>query len=76
MRRRLRPYAGDDERAACWSVEVSNSKPGTGVVLVASGDPEGARQAYQEALKGVTADSQAGRLITAKMNMTRKGDDG
>ena len=47
-----------------------------GDALVANGDLEGARQAYQEALKGVTADSQAGRLITAKMNMTRKGDDG
>ena len=47
-----------------------------GDALVANGDLGGARQAYQEALKGVTADSQAGRLITAKMNMTRKGDDG
>ena len=47
-----------------------------GDALVANGDLEGARQAYQEALKGVTVDSQAGRLITAKMNMTRKGDDG
>jgi len=47
-----------------------------GDALVASGDLDGARQAYEEALKGVTADSQAGRLITAKINMTRKGDDG
>jgi len=47
-----------------------------GDALVASGDLAGARQAYEEALKGVTADSQAGRLITAKINMTRKGDDG
>jgi len=47
-----------------------------GDALVASGDLDGARQAYEEALKGVAADSQAGRLITAKINMTRKGDDG
>ena len=47
-----------------------------GDALVASGDLDGARQAYEEALKGVTADSQAGQLITAKINMTRKGDDG
>ncbi len=47
-----------------------------GDALVASGDLDGARQAYEAALEGVTADSQAGRLITAKINMTRKGDDG
>ncbi|HCX87985.1 MAG TPA: hypothetical protein DG761_08155 [Gammaproteobacteria bacterium] len=47
-----------------------------GDALVASGDFDGARQAYQEALRGVAPDSQAGRLITAKLNMTRKGDDG
>tara|TARA_B100000686_G_scaffold349237_1_gene442151 strand:- start:3385 stop:4047 length:663 start_codon:yes stop_codon:yes gene_type:complete len=47
-----------------------------GDALVASGDLDGARQAYEEALQGVAADSQAGRLITAKINMTRKGDDG
>jgi len=47
-----------------------------GDALVASGDLDGARQAYQEALRGVAAGSQAGQLITAKLNMTRKGDDG
>ena len=47
-----------------------------GDALVASGDLDGARQAYEEALKGVTADSQAGRLITAKINMTRNAEDG
>jgi len=47
-----------------------------GDALVASGDLDGARQAYQEALRGVAPGSQAGQLITAKLNMTRKGDDG
>ncbi len=47
-----------------------------GDALVANGDLDGAQQAYQEALQGVTPDSQAGQLITAKLNMTRKGDDG
>ena len=47
-----------------------------GDALAASGDLDGAQKAYQEALRGVTPDSQAGQLITAKLNMTRKGDDG
>jgi len=47
-----------------------------GDALVASGDLDGARRAYQEALRGVAPGSQAGQLITAKLNMTRKGDDG
>jgi predicted negative regulator of RcsB-dependent stress response len=47
-----------------------------GDALVASGDFDGAQQAYQEALRGVAPNTQAGRLITAKLNMTRKGDDG
>ena len=47
-----------------------------GDALVASGDFDGAQQAYQEALRGVAPESQAGQLITAKLNMTRKGDDG
>ncbi|HCK76428.1 MAG TPA: hypothetical protein DHW07_04715, partial [Gammaproteobacteria bacterium] len=46
-----------------------------GDALVASGDLDGAGQAYQEALRTVAPDSQAGQLITAKLNMTRKGDD-